>query len=238
MNKLRRVVLAVLVLVSTLVFGQEKRFEVGVEGGLSRTSLWGNELLNKGFNKLTIGYSGGLAFQYNVSKTFSIRSGVGYDLKGNSSKSYLYPDISGNDIGKYRARSNFHYLTVPILGKFTIGKKGQFFINVGPYIGYLLKHNFILKVNVFEEFEDEYGKRFAEKSSVIDNLKRLDFSLTTGLGVALPVNDQLSLSLELRNNLGLYDISTLPVYNDGTIKTNSTNLLVGLSYCFGNNREE
>jgi len=41
------------------------------------------------------------------------------------------------------------------------------------------------------------------------------------------------LSLEGRNNIGLSDISALPVYRDGNMFTNSSNLLFGFAYQFG-----
>jgi hypothetical protein len=44
------------------------------------------------------------------------------------------------------------------------------------------------------------------------------------------MKEKIALSFEVRNNLGMNDISTLPISNNGTIKTNSTQLLLGIVY--------
>jgi len=75
-------------------------------------------------------------------------------------------------------------------------------------------------------------EKYLEKDNT-DNFERLDFGIATGLGVNFPIRNNIFMSLEVRNNLGLSNISSLPVGNDGKIKTNSTNLLIGIAYKFG-----
>jgi hypothetical protein len=97
-------------------------------------------------------------------------------------------------------------------------------VNAGPYIGYLIK-----QTDITEAF-GEYSKT---KNDNTDNYKRTDLGITTGLGARFPIKNKLFLSIEIRNNFGLTNISSVPVVNDGVIKTNSTNLLFGIEYRFG-----
>ena len=223
MNKLRNLILGVLVLISSLIFGQTNQIDIGFEGGPSLISLHGNDMIES-YKDLSLGFSGGLTFQYNFSKLISLRTNISFERKGLTTKSQA-TDEYGNPIGELTFHSNFNYLTLPLLCRLTFGKKINFYVNAGPYLGYLLKQK-----NITEAF-GEYPKTETDN---IDNFERLDFGLTTGLGMNFPIQEKLLLSVEIRNNLGLTNISSLPVVNDGSIKTNSTNLLIGIAYRIGN----
>jgi len=222
MNKLNIILLSTIIFCSTVSFGQTNKFDVGLEGCPSLTSLRGNDFV-EAFYDPTIGFSGGLTFQYNFSKLVSIRTNIAFERKGAIAKTQAI-DIFGNPIGEVTSHINFDYLTVPLLARLTFRNKIKFFVNVGPYLGYLVKQTFVVKA--FNEFP----------KSTSDNTvyyERIDVGLTAGLGVGLPIKEKLLLTLEIRNNLGLYNVSKLPVINDGTIKTNSTNLLIGIAYQLG-----
>lgn len=134
-------------------------------------------------------------------------------------------DISGNPLGKITItiNTNFDYLTLPILVRATFGKKVQFFLNAGPYFGYLIKQTFVSK-----------GTNFPTTTSDNTSLdKRFDTGISTGLGISVPIKTKFAFSFEIRNNLGLFNVSAVPVANNGTIKTNSTNFLLGFTYKLG-----
>ena len=227
MNKLRNLTLITLIFCTSLLYGQNNKFDIGLEMGPSLKSLRGNDFLDNN-NELSFGFSCGLAFQYNFTKLVSIRTNLTFERKGLTNKSQA-TDITGNSIGELTFHSNFDYLTIPILGRLTFGKKINFFVNAGPYIGYLIKQT---------DLTEAFGEFPKTETDNTDNFNRIDFGLTTGLGVVLPINDRLLFTIEIRNNLGFYNISSLPVVNDVTIKTNSTNLLIGISYRFENKINE
>ena len=226
MNKLRNLILGVLVLSSSLIFGQTNQINVGFEGGPSLISLYGNDVVES-YKDLSFGFSCGLTFQYNFSKLISLRTNILFERKGLSTKKQA-TDEYGNPFGELTFHSNFNYLTLPLLGKLTFGKKIKFYVNAGPYLGYLLKQK-----DITEAF-NEYPKTESDNT---DNFERLDFGVTTGLGMNFSIHENLLLSVEIRNNLGLPNISSLPIVNDGRIKTNSTNLLIGIAYRIGNKNE-
>jgi hypothetical protein len=222
MNKQTIILLATFIFCSSAIIGQTNKFDVGLEGGPSLTSLRGNDILEK-YNDPTVGFSIGLAFQYNFPKLISIRTNIAFERKGAIAKNKA-SDEFGNPIGEITTHTNFDYLTIPLFARLTIGNKMKFFVNVGPYFSYLIKQT--SKTDAINEFPKS-------KTDNTSNFTRIDLGLTTGLGAGLPINDKLLITLEIRNNLGLYNISSHPVANDGTIKTNSTNLLFGIAYKFG-----
>ena len=63
-----------------------------------------------------------------------------------------------------------------------------------------------------------------------DESKRYDFGISAGLGARIPINDMLAFKVEVRNNLGLVNIISPTIENERVVKTNSTNLLVGVTF--------
>ena len=93
-------------------------------------------------------------------------------------------------------------------------------MNVGPYFAYLIKATDVSK-----------GDNIT--TSTFDHtpyLKRFDTGISTGFGFSIPIKTRFCISFEVRNNLGLYNISAIPVIDNGSIKTNSTNFLFGFTY--------
>ena len=193
----------------------DKSLKIGffVAPGFAR--LNGNEILNKN-TKAIFSYSTGVSFLVYLKENISLYGAVSYEKKG-----YVYPNLSVEQNGiiydNVKIFSGFNYMTLPILLRSSIGKKRNFFIAVGPYLGYLLSHN--IKV---------VGSSINNSSNNTDGFKKIDIGLTNSIGVDFPINKRKSFSMELRNNIGLKNISKIGVVNDGKIKTNSLNLI--LSY--------
>lgn len=219
MRKQRSLIVTILFFCSTFLIGQTNKSEIGIELGPNLRSLRGNEMLEK-IDDISFAYSGGLSFQYFFTKTVSLRTNISYERKGFSIKEKA-SDQYGNPVGEMIFHSDFNYLTIPILARLTLGKKVKLFGNIGPYIGYLLK-----QTDVTEAYA-EFPKSEVDNT---DNYNKTDFGISAGLGTKIPIGDKLIFSLEIRDNLGLTNISSIPVINDGSIKTNTTNLLIGIGY--------
>ena len=116
-------------------------------------------------------FPGGGTFQYNFTKSFSIKTCLFFDRKG-SKLSINFTDQLGNPSGTAINKDKFSYFTIPILGKYTFGNNGNFFVNVGPSISYLIKSTVNIKSEVF--FEDTY---YTNTSSY----KSIDLGLNTAL---------------------------------------------------------
>jgi len=222
MTTFKSIVFGLLILtVGETTYGQTNKFDIGVEGSPSLTFLRGNDFIDNN-HKPTIGFYGGLFFQYNFKKVVSLRTNIAFERKGSILKSEA-TDINGNPLGEITTNTNFDYLTFPILARATFGKKVQYFINAGPYFGYLIKQTFVSK-------GDNIPTTTSDNTSLD---KRFDTGISTGLGLSVPIKTNFAFSFEVRNNLGLYNVSAVPIVNNGTIKTNSTNFLLGFTYKLG-----
>ena len=217
MINIKSVFIALAFLTAGTAYGQASSFEIGIEGGPSLISLRGNETINN-HHKTTIGYSAGFSLQYNFKKIISLRTNIAYEKKGSIVRAER-TDIYGNSLGEIDIHTNFDYLTLPVLVRVTFGENVQYFINAGPYFGHLIKQTFVS--------EDYNGQQTIDNTF---NDKRFDVGISTGLGISIPIKTKFSASFEIRNNLGLYNVSEVPVLNNGRIKTNSTNFLFGFAY--------
>jgi hypothetical protein len=222
LNMKRLAFLFTIVLLSVIVKGQNGVIEVGFEGAPSISFLRGNEILSNN-SKLRIGFSCGFFFQYNISRRFSLRSIIAFEQKGSS---YSFTNIDTNGYSTViKGYSNFNYITIPILFRTTFGDKLKFFMDIGPFVGYLISQKNI------------YKNDFYAPASTYSQYIPFDLGLSCGLGVEIPVTNNLLISCEIRDNLGLLNIGKGEVYNDGSIKTNSTNLLIGFAYKLGNEQK-
>ncbi|SIQ56258.1 porin family protein [Pontibacter lucknowensis] len=221
MNKLTILFWALLTLSSTAAIAQNNGITIGIEGGPNRSKLWGNEFVDEGGNiKRADNFSTGISLEYSFTELLSLRSGIGFERKGITYQ-VQHMNEWGNQSELIPGRSNYDYLILPLMARMTLGSKPIFFLNAGPYLGFLLK-----QMDVTESSQLQSGSSMDNT----ENFKRLDMGFSAGLGAGMPVTKKTILTLELRHNLGLYNISSTPVYNDGAIKTKSTNLLLGIAY--------
>lgn len=225
MKKGHALILLILVFYTSVACGQTDKMNIGVEFGAGLTSLRGNKILEE-LNDATIGYSVGPAFQYSFTNWISVRTNVAFEKKGAVANSPAVDDF-GSYRGEIKIHSNFYYLTIPVLARFTFGNTTKLFANIGPSFGYLIKQK-----TVTDAFA-EYTKNVMDET---DMFRRTDIGLICGIGAERPINEWLSLSVEIRNSRGLKNISKIALFNDGSIKTNSLNFLIGASYKFGNNQ--
>ncbi|MHB1279455.1 MAG: porin family protein [Bacteroidia bacterium] len=207
------------ILISLSNYAQESRFETGLQLGPNSARVWGNEVVETNMD-LRVGFAGGAFLQMNMNKWFSVRSHLSYELKGSTQTEHP-TDINGNSLGTYHFRSSFHYMTLGFLARATIGKKVKYYLNAGPYFSGLLK-----------ETEESWGENFTRvKHTNPYNFKPFDTGISTGIGLSVPYRTKFSFSFEIRNNIGLYNISrSKSIINDGTVQHVSTNFLFGLSY--------
>lgn len=204
----------------TSVQAQTNRYDWGIEGGpnLSTVRVINNPFLDASPRILG---SGGFIFQYNTKKILSFKTGFSYQRKGFQSQDFPYSDNNGNILGEGNSVISFDYITLPILVKASFGKKVQFFVNAGPYTGFLLAKNerFVLDHQTISENKNMSG------------LQRWDFGITGGIGVAIPIKEFWMVHAEVRNYLGLIDLNSSG--STANMYTNTTDLRLGVVYRLG-----
>ena len=226
--------LTVCILCSTLLFGQTNTIEFGVEGGGSLISLMGDGfIIDK--NVDDIGFATGFSLLYHVNDHFSLKTNLLYERKGNKIH-FFYHELPFDKLDIYikeelEIKYQLDYLTLPVLARYSFGKQKNFFVNAGGYVGYLLKSTSI---------SSDVPKVGRVETDNTGSFSRLDFGITAGIGGQINLKDNLKLSIELRNSLGLQNIGKIDKenYNEGKsliikkdgLSTNATSLLIGLSY--------
>lgn len=213
MNQLLKTLTIVGLFTATGVYAQKNRFDVGIEGGPNLSFFIQKGAAYSGNRTATIFASTGITFQYNCKQVFSFRTGISYQQKG-----YQTP-VYGQENAK--STSRFDYLTLPFLVRATFGKKVHFFLNMGPYVGFLFGKTDRLIM-------DYYTPMGNEKK----DYKPLDFGFAGGLGMAVPIKKHWLISLEARNYFGMVDIHIYPGVN-GYVLTNTTDLNLGVAYRLG-----
>ncbi len=119
-----------------------------------------------------------------------IQGGVGFKFNTNIQNFSIQPEL--NYIGKGTRLKNgnvksdldLNYLEIPVLAKYSFG---PVYVNAGPSIGLLM------------DKESKVIKNYGEK------LKKLDFGLQMGAGVAVPLGIG-KVIVDARYNLGLSEI--------------------------------
>jgi hypothetical protein len=221
MKIIRTGVLCLCAMATFVCRAQEPDFLVGVEGGGGLSTLRGNQVLNN-LDPL-LGYTGGLWIRYDFKRFFTLKTGVYYDLKGTTGDIGIV-DTAGNKLGTFKVKQSFNYISVPLLARLNFGKKVSWFINAGPYMCILLRQT-VTSESALIFFP-------SGESDGTNDFNRTDFGVSMGIGLSFTI-DKIILSMEARDNLGLINISKLPLYGSGSIKTNAANMVFGIGYKLG-----
>ena len=196
-------------------FAQSK-IRYGINGALTYSNFRGNSFVEQydaGFDFLT-----GLTFEYQIKDKLALMVAINYDRKSASQKLYTQiienPDDPGF-AGDIKITLRNQSVTLPIVVKYDFGPKNSLFINGGIFASYLLKF----------ELSNDYDNTTSDET---DNFKALDFGLVFGFGKTFKLKGSKEITLEVRENLGLANIST----GNSAFKTNSFNLVCGYSFDF------
>ena len=189
------------------------QIKIGVNAGATYSKPYeGYEGFDAG-----IGFLIGASFEYYLNENLSLKTNLNYERKSFGDS---FPEIDKFGVlkGQIKVTTNFDYLTIPIMAKYEFGNSKKFFVNGGPFLGFLLR--------------EENKADVPSVGQITDNgySKNIDVGLSFGIGTKIYINDKSDLNIELRENLGLLNISDNEVYEGGNLKTNSLNLILNWSF--------
>jgi len=197
-------------------FAQDN-LKFGFNGGLTYSSFRGNpqvETFDAGFDFLV-----GVSFEYQLKERLSLVANINYDRKSVNDEPYIEfqsPDDPAF-YGKVKIKFKNQFISIPIILKYKFDNSKSFYINGGPFLSYLLKSEL---TNNYDDVNSDFT----------DNMKSVDFGLIFGVGKTFKLKNNSEINIEIRENLGLANISALPVVGDGSIKSNSINLICNYSF--------
>lgn len=188
---------------TTVVFAQKKgAVEFGINVGFNNSTVSNSDVSAD----TAYGFNIGGSMDYYFSDRWSIKGKLIYDQKGWDNG--FIEDSNGFD---YVTDFNINYLTVPVMANWHFGRKRNWFLEFGPYMGFLLNAEDV---------------RFG--TNVTDSFNSTDFGLSLGIGVKIPVSDKLKLFFEYEGQGGMSDIFKVNEFSRVTNSRSSFN--VGLNF--------
>ncbi|MGV3696474.1 porin family protein [Flavobacterium sp.] len=189
--------------ISSIGFSQKKGdVEFGFHIGYGRSNASDTETSAE----FSTGTNLGVALDYYFSNSWSIKSKLIYDQKGWDDD--FIQDTNGNF---YSTDIDLNYLTIPVMANWHFGNKKNWYLNFGPYFGFLLN----AKETRFDTDLKEY-------------FSSTDFGLALGIGIKIPFSDRLKLFAEFDGQGGLSDIAENSLR--GSITNSRSSFNVGLNF--------
>ncbi len=199
MKKLSFIIIALLTAFKATAQIEEPRrvLEVGVAGGLNLSSMDFQPTIRQ---EMLYGANGGISLRFTSEKYFSMICAAQVEL--NFSQRGIKEDFDDGTDNYYSRTLN--YLEVPLFAHLSWGKEergAQFFINLGPQVGFLLDES--------ENYEGEWltGERPQSIRPLYGKSaeKKFDYGVAGGLGIELKTKAG-NFFLEGRYYYGLADI--------------------------------
>jgi hypothetical protein len=206
----------ILLLATSYAQAQTSKFELGIEGGPNLSTF---RFSGTPHRKPIIFGSGGFMFQHNLKRVLSFKTGLSFQRKGYQVHDLPYYYIE-DTLEVWKGIFTYDYITLPFLVKASFGKKVKFFVNAGPYGGFLLSRK--------RKWVSDH-ETINQKSNT-SSYQRLDFGIVGGIGISVPIKKSWMINAEVSNYFGLQDITDVGAF---TSYTNTTDLRLGVVYRLG-----
>ncbi|GGF30753.1 porin family protein [Echinicola rosea] len=183
----------------SLLFGDKlnsDKIEFGLDGGIAFTQLQGPAASDM-TNALHLGFY----FDFYLKNQLQLHTGV--IVKSTMGAKGIPPYALGNQdldnlLSTATVRRKLGYFNVPVLLKYRF-KNSNFYVEAGPQLGWLHK--------AYDEFSDSIldENDLLYEHKIKDNIKRLDFGMTGGIGYRLMKGH--GMNLGIRYYLGMVNIN-------------------------------
>lgn len=233
--------------VSQKAQAQEQAFSLGVKGGISIPNLKssGTNPLSQGWES-RLGPYFGIVGEIPFGQTLSIKAELNYSSQGGKKSGAQAIPLSSLNLelppgtplppylyANFSSKAILNYVELPVMLKlkFPVNESLNFFINGGPYAGYLLNAKNITSGSS-QIFLDEnltqvvwpLSTSFDSTVNITSDINRLNFGLQAGVGLDFKV-DSGHFILTAGGNLGLTDIQKDE--KNGSNKTGAATITFG-----------
>jgi opacity protein-like surface antigen len=175
--------------------------------------------VNVGVNQSTVQYSGtgenadykgginlGVSGEYYFTDRWGIKAKVIYDQKGWANGYLILTDGTEIDGVDY----HLNYVTIPIMANWHFGRTRNWFIDFGPYLGFLASSN-----------------ETSHSADVSPLFNSTDVGISLGIGVKIPVSNKAKLFFEYEGQGGFTNVFT---QSDGTYQNIRSSLNFGVIF--------
>jgi hypothetical protein len=176
----------------------------GVNGGTTLSMVYFKPMVGQSY---LIGYHGGLVFKHIAEKSLGVQAEFNYSQRGWAESNGIYS-------------RRMDYIEIPFLSHIHFGKKLQFYMNIGPKVGYYIGDFVRYNSNGIPD----------EEQQKLTVSQKFDYGFCGGPGLLYKFGGQ-SIQLDIRGN---YSISNF--FPDDTRayfdNTNHINASVSLAWMF------
>ena len=207
---MKRTLIFCIVILSIDLYSQNNRTEFSGYFGGSLFGLRSNSEMTLNF-KYGASYTSGISFRHSI----GYRPLMEYSL--------LY---SNNDLLHNESITQYNSVDIPVRIKIYEGPEKLFFYSFGIFTSFITNVS-VKSYSTEGELLDYY--------SVYDNFYKINFGISGSLGMRIVKLKNLSITIEISDNLGLrtitkeYNGPQMPYFK---FKSNSLSLLIGITYSF------
>ncbi|MGY3214928.1 porin family protein [Mucilaginibacter sp. HD30] len=203
MKKLFTTLFAVMGLCTLALAQQSKGVEFGIGVGYNGASV---STVNNESTKSKSGFNVALSADNYFSDRWSLKVKAIYDQKGWGGGFLTTPTTTYSDVD-----FSLNYLTVPVMANWHFGKTRNWYLDFGPYAGFLLD-----------------AKTSKYSGSIKEAFNSVDGGLALGIGVKLPISEKTKFYIEYDGQGGVADLFK---NNSGsTIHSTRSSFNVGLNF--------
>jgi Outer membrane protein beta-barrel domain len=203
---------------------KESKMHYGFLSGINLNTIR-QENLNTFLKENVTHYTGlsiGGYLKFHLNKLFAVKVLAQYDQNGYRLGNLSFTDASGTNIAPGNVTIKTTYLNFPVVGEFTFGNKIKYYINAGPYIGFLLSSN------VFTKISSTSSSPASNTKSKTDAFKKTNIGVSFGTGALIPISKIMHLHFGIKNNIGLLNIAKPILSDNSDFKTNAFSILAGI----------
>jgi opacity protein-like surface antigen len=156
--------------------------EIGFNIGYNASNIYYSH--SDGSNDYKGGFNAGISLEYYFSNNWGFKGKAIYDQKGWGNATLNFADGT-----EYGATVHLNYLTIPLMADCHFGRNRNWYLNFGPYVGFLLNAN-----------------ESVSNTDLKDGFNSTDFGFAAGIGVKFPVSNKVKMFVEVDGQAGLTDI--------------------------------
>jgi len=153
------------------------------------------------------GFNVGFSAEYYFSNRWGLKGKIIYDQKGWGNGYIIGSD--GSEIDGVNFQLN--YITVPVMANWHFGRNRNWYLNFGPYAGFLLS-----------------AKETNDNIDVKNAFSSTDFGLALGIGLKIPISNNVKFFIEAEGQGGATNITA---DNSGsTVQSERSSLNIGINF--------
>ncbi len=228
--------------------------KIGAHAGLAVPDIRGNDtdIFSRNFTSRQGPFFGVFA-EFELTPRFSLVTELNYTSQGGKRNGWqpitslppelapLFPDPLQPPFADFKNETILDYLELPVLGRLTFGQKIRFFVNAGPYAGYLVRAKAVTRGTSALYFDEAHTIPVIippdtqpltipldADTDVKDSLKKWNFGLAFGGGLKFGAGPG-EIVLEAHFQLGLSTIQK-DVATSGNSKTGAVVISAGYAF--------